>query len=83
MPIERIRQAKRVLVGTNQTMKALNDNRVMEVFLAKDADKRILDSIIQLCQEREVAYEYVDTMKELGKACGIQVNAAVAAILKA
>jgi large subunit ribosomal protein L7A len=83
MPIERIRQAKRVLVGTNQTMKALNDNRVMEVFLAKDADKRILDSIIQLCQEREVAYEYVDSMKELGKACGIQVNAAVAAILKA
>lgn len=83
MPIERIRQAKHVLVGTNQTIKALQEGHVAEVFLAKDADKRIVNQIIQVCQECGIPYEWIDTMKLLGEASGIQVKAAVAAIRKA
>jgi large subunit ribosomal protein L7A len=83
MPYERIRKAKHVLVGTNQTIKALQEGRVAEVFLAEDADKRILNQIMQVCQEHGVTIEWVDSMKKLGEASGIQVKAAVAAILKA
>jgi len=35
-----------------------------------------------MCQSRNIAVTYVDSMKELGKACGIEVGAATAAILK-
>ncbi|UOF91887.1 ribosomal L7Ae/L30e/S12e/Gadd45 family protein [Fodinisporobacter ferrooxydans] len=82
MPYDRIRHSKHVVIGTNQTIRLLLDAKIAEVFLAKDADERITSSIMQLCQEHNVSFEWIATMKMLGKACGIQVGAAVAAIKK-
>lgn len=82
MPYGRIRQAKGVLIGTNQTTKALVDAKIAEVFVAKDADKKITIPILQLCEQQEIPCEWVESMKSLGKACGIQVGAAVVAIKK-
>ncbi|MDR9755167.1 MAG: ribosomal L7Ae/L30e/S12e/Gadd45 family protein [Thermoanaerobacterales bacterium] len=38
--------------------------------------------LVKCCQEKGVEIIYVDSMQELGKACGIKVGAASASILK-
>lgn len=73
---------KKKIVGTKQAKRAVENDEVELVYIAKDADGHIKDSLIKLCQERDVEICYVDTMKELGKACGIDVRAASAALLK-
>lgn len=81
MPYDRILGAKNVAVGTNQTTKALEQFVAQEVFVAKDADRKIVDRIVQQCETKMVPVTWVDSMKQLGKVCGIEVGAAVAAIL--
>ncbi|HEY8363187.1 MAG TPA: ribosomal L7Ae/L30e/S12e/Gadd45 family protein [Tissierellaceae bacterium] len=79
--LSKLKAGKKV-VGTKQVKRALNSKDVEVVFVAKDAESRITDEIIKLCNEKQVQIVYVETMKELGNACGIDVNAATAALLK-
>lgn len=73
--------SKRV-VGTNQVKRALKNEQVQKVFIAKDADKRVVEEIIKICEEKGIEIVYVETMKKLGKQCNIDVKAASAALLK-
>ena len=69
-------------VGTKETMKAVENGRAAAVFVAKDAERRVVDSVYQLCLQKGVALIEVDTMQELGKQCKIAVAAAACAVLK-
>ncbi|CAM3582901.1 ribosomal L7Ae/L30e/S12e/Gadd45 family protein [Marinicrinis lubricantis] len=69
-------------IGTKQTMKTVEQGKAVEVFVAKDADPKITNKVTQLCRKHGIKVTYVDTMKMLGKACGIEVGAATAALLK-
>ncbi|MFO7245496.1 MAG: ribosomal L7Ae/L30e/S12e/Gadd45 family protein [Thermaerobacter sp.] len=82
MPLERIRAARRRAVGTKQTLKAAVRGLAAEVFVARDAEEHVVRGVIQACRDRGITITYVDTMAELGRACGIKVGAASAAILK-
>jgi len=53
-----------------------------EVYVAEDSDPQLTSKIIALCEQHNVKYTKVDTMKNLGKACGIGVGAAMAAVVK-
>ncbi len=81
MSYEKVKQAKKLAIGTKQTKKAIEQNKVLEVFVASDADAHITHSIVSMCKERGITVNYVDSVRELGKACGIEVGAATAAIL--
>lgn len=70
---------KAKVVGAKQVKRALDAGRVQTVFLASDADPRVTGPIAEACDEKGVRAETVPSMKELGKACGISVGAAVAA----
>lgn len=70
------------VVGVNQVKKALLNKEAERVYIAKDAEKKVVDQIIQLCKETGIEIVYVDTMRELGQQCNIDVRAASAAILK-
>lgn len=70
------------VVGVKQTRKAVKDQNAIRVFYAEDAEERVLRPIIDMCRETGVALEPVPTMQELGQQCGIEVGAAVAAIIK-
>ena len=70
---------KRVVVGSKQLRKALEASRARHVFLARNADPAITEPIEAMCRMRSVAYTWVPTMLELGRACGIDVGAAAAA----
>ena len=69
-------------VGAKQVKRALNSHEVEAVFIAMDAEKKITDQIIQICKEKDIEFFQVGSMNKLGEACGINVNAATAALLK-
>lgn len=81
--IDDIRQAKRKTIGTNQTLKLLKQTseQVACVFIARDAETRVVTPIADLAEKSGVAVIWVDTMRQLGKACGIEVGAATAGIV--
>jgi len=68
------------IIGTKQVSKAIKNGEANEVIIARDADLHITTKISQLATEHQVPCDYVDSMKELGKACGIDVGAATVAI---
>lgn len=69
------------VVGAKQVKRALANSELEVVFIALDADKNVTDEIVELCKENQVHIEYVEKMQDLGQACGIDINAAVAALL--
>ncbi|WP_422484527.1 ribosomal L7Ae/L30e/S12e/Gadd45 family protein [Gudongella sp. DL1XJH-153] len=69
------------VVGAKQVKRALSKSEVQTVFIARDAEKKVTEEIEDLCKSKEVVVQYIDTMEELGEACGIDINAAVAALL--
>ncbi len=69
------------VVGAKQVKRALSKSEVQTVFIARDAEKKVTEEIEDLCKSKEVVVHYIDTMEELGEACGIDINAAVAALL--
>ena len=70
------------IVGIKQLRKALKEQTAEKVFVAMDADPMLTDPILAACNEGNVPVEQVGTMQELGKACDIEVGAAVAALLR-
>ncbi len=76
--LSKLSQSKKV-VGVKQTKKVLKDNVAVRVFVADDAEMRVIRPIIDLCSENGVELVNVPTMAELGNACGIEVGAACAA----
>lgn len=82
MSLDRIRLARKRTIGSNQTTKALQQLIATHVYVARDADTRVVQPIVSLAEDKGVSIEWVDTMKQLGKACGIEVGAATAAIIE-
>ena len=82
MSLERIRHATKRTIGINQTAKALQQSSVLHVYVARDAETHVVTPIVSMANNLGVTVEWVETMKQLGKACGIEVGAATAAILE-
>ncbi len=80
MPLESLSKARKKVVGSKQTMKLLARNQARTVYLAKNAERQVIDPIIKACTEKSVPIIYVENMHILGKACGIDVGCAAAAI---
>jgi len=64
-----------------QSLKAVESLKAKQVFIAKDADEHVVARIKELCIKNNIPIVYVDTMKQLGKACNIDVGASVACLL--
>jgi large subunit ribosomal protein L7A len=82
MSYEKVAQANKIIVGSKQTVKALKAGEVMELVIAKDADAKVTAELMRTAREMNTSISYVDSMKKLGKACGIAVGAAAVAITK-
>lgn len=66
-------------VGIKQVLKAAKSGEVSKVYIGKDAERKVVDELIKICNEKHIEIIYIETMKELGKLAGIEVRAAVAA----
>ncbi len=82
MPISSLEGARRKTVGTKQTLKALEKGLAKKVFIACDAEQYIIKPILRNCMEKGIPVITIDSMKTLGKACGIEVGCASAALLE-
>ena len=81
MALEALKDAGRV-IGIKQVTKAVQRGAAASVFIADDADERVLRPLSELCREKEIPVVHAGSMQELGKACSIEVGAAAAAVLK-
>ncbi|MCD8198986.1 MAG: ribosomal L7Ae/L30e/S12e/Gadd45 family protein [Phascolarctobacterium sp.] len=82
MPLRALAEATKRIVGVKQTEKAVAKEIADRVYIACDADEKIIGKLRELCIEKKVEVLEAESMDELGKACGISVKAAAAAILK-
>lgn len=83
MSYEKVAQHKtRIIIGTKQTLKAMKNGGISEVFIADDADKHITQEVASLAEELGIPCQHVDSMMRLGKTCGIEVGASTAAVKK-
>jgi len=70
------------VVGVKQSRRAIREGKAAVVLLARNADPALTEPIGELCREQGIAVEEGFSMEELGKAAGIQVGAAVVAVLR-
>ena len=85
MVYEQVLSARKKTVGSKQTLKTLKTmerDTVKVVYIAQDADKRVVDPVFQLCSAKGVPVIEVDSMLLLGKACGIEVGCATVAVIE-
>jgi len=75
-------ESNKIVIGKKQTLRALLKDEAVKVYISKDADFHVTEPIEQACYEKNIEIVYFNNMKELGIACGIDVNAAAAAVLK-
>lgn len=81
MTLEELKSAAFV-VGMKETERAVEKQEAACVFIAADCDERISRPLMEACQSSGIPVEQGFTKKEIGRACGIKVKAASAAVLK-
>lgn len=81
MTLEELKNSSFV-VGMKETERAIEKQEVTAVFIASDCDERISNPLKTICQESSIPVIQDFTKKEIGRACGIKVKAAAAAVLK-
>lgn len=62
------------VIGIKQCTKLLKSDEGKVLYVAKDANDKLISPIIQLAKEKNIEIVEVSTMKELGKIGGIDVN---------
>lgn len=82
MSYEKVSQAKQIVIGTKQTLKALQNGQANELIIAEDAELRIVNKVKLLAIDLGIPVTTVESMNKLGKACGIDVGAATVVIKK-
>lgn len=77
-------QSGKVKKGTNEVTKAIERGISKLVIVAEDVEPpEVVAHLPILCEEHGAAYAFVPSRQELGKALGIDVTSAAAAILDA
>lgn len=71
----------KTVVGAKQLKKAVEAGRARYVYLAENADPAVIEPIALLCRTQEIQTVWVPSMAVLGRACGIEVGAAAAAVV--
>lgn len=81
--VENAHSTGKVVVGTGETTKAVERSNAKLVVIAQDVQPpEIVMHLPLLCEEKKIPYVYVKSKKDLGRAAGINVSAASAAIVK-
>lgn len=79
--LDPLRNAKRRAVGTKQTLKVIQNGEAKAVYIALDAEQHVVKPLLTALEGTPIPVYEVESMKQLGRACGIDVGAAAAALL--
>ena len=77
--LEKLEKASKV-VGTRRLLRAIQAGEIEEAYIARDADLYIVRQVRDACAKAGVRMVEVDTMAQLGQACGVEVKTASAGI---
>ena len=80
--MEMLKSAARKAVGTKATLRALAAREAACVFVASDIDTFLYQKVTRACAEAGVPVHKVESNRELGKVCGLNIGCAAAAVLK-
>ena len=80
--METLKNAANRVVGTKQVLRAINAGTILRVYVAVDADTFAFQRVVRAAEAARVPVKRVPSMKELGRACGIEIAAAAAGILR-
>ncbi len=70
------------VIGIKQSTKAIENGKGRVLYIAQDADMALINPLLCLAKEKKIDIKSIETMKKLGKMCGIEVKAATALILE-
>ena len=77
-------ESGKVRKGTNEATKAIERGTSKLIIIAEDVEPpEVVAHLPILCEEQGAAYVFVPSKQELGKALGIEITSAAAAILDA
>lgn len=78
-----IKESKNKIIGLKQTLRAIQQDKISQVFIAGDVEEHITRKINEACMEKQIPMIALNlTKKELGKLCQIEVGASIVAIVK-
>lgn len=80
--MELLKSAAKKAVGTKAVLRALNAREAVSVYVASDIDTFLYQKVTRACAEANVPVRKVESNKELGKACGLKIGCAAAAVCK-
>ncbi len=69
------------VIGIKQCTKTIKNGNGYVLYVAKDADKNLTEDLIELAIKENVKIVFINTMKELGKMCEIDVSASSVLVL--
>ncbi|PSQ18135.1 50S ribosomal protein L7ae [Halobacteriales archaeon QS_8_69_26] len=82
--LEVARDTGTVRKGTNETTKSIERGNARLVLIAEDVQpEEIVMHLPELADERDIPYVFVDSQDEVGRAAGLEVGSAAAAIVDA
>lgn len=82
--LEVARDTGSVKKGTNETTKAVERGNADLVLIAEDVSpEEIVMHLPELCEEKGIAFIYVETQDDIGHAAGLEVGSAASAIVDA
>ncbi|OXM14989.1 ribosomal L7Ae/L30e/S12e/Gadd45 family protein [Paenibacillus herberti] len=68
-------------IGTKQTTKAVESRKAIQVYVARDADPKLTRGIVAISERDNIPIKWFESMADLGMECGIDVGAAMAAVV--
>ena len=71
---------ERIVAGTRQALREINQGHAKRVYVAMDAQERIINEVRDAALKAAVPLEEISDMTTLGRKCRIQVACAVAVL---
>lgn len=68
--------------GLNSVLRHVGRDEAVKIFIAADADEKLLSKVKDALKEKEIPVETAEDSQQLGRACALTRKTAVAAILK-
>ena len=75
-------ERQKLHIGYKQTLRALNDGNAEKLLIAADVDEKMKTALKKAADEHNIPVTEVESMRELGEICGIDVGSSCAVILK-
>lgn len=70
------------VIGIKQASKAIKNGKGTVLYVAKDAEGKLINPLVELACSNKIKVIEIDNMKNLGKMCGIDVQSSATLILE-